>query len=398
MRKSLLLILIVTLFALFRPPGAWAAAECNTQFTINSNECILSGEKTIMDTFPRIFDGRIYVLAKYAASALGIPPESIIWDGKEQFVTLIKPGKVVDLGVYYYWVIVNGKVEMVDHAPLIILDDQIYMSICLVAGIFGYDVEWDECSQTATIKQSTERNKSQAFSPLTYRWEYENKTFTFTINLNSKSAFENLNTPEKSLAVLHQFRRKAHPLFQVIYPQIQGDVLHWVSYAIKNYTEDESGKELISTFAMALKDLAYKNGITSNKNLAQFVVAFCQELPYQKDQPNPLSLVKIEDYPKYPVETLLDKGGDCEDKAILAAVLLKELDYDVALILYPDHLAVGIELPETEIPHSHYFPYNGKRYFYTETTSKGWPIGIMPNEVKGRAGLIFPLQEVDYGM
>lgn len=57
------------------------------------------------------------------------------------------------------------------------------------------------------------------------------------------------------------------------------------------------------------------------------------------------------EYPKYPVEMLVDKKGDCEDFSILCGTLLYGLKYKVALILlsFTDsktgHAALGIELP-----------------------------------------------------
>ena len=50
------------------------------------------------------------------------------------------------------------------------------------------------------------------------------------------------------------------------------------------------------------------------------------------------------EYPRYPVETLFDRGGDCEDTSILTATILYEMGYDVALLILEDdnHCAIGI--------------------------------------------------------
>jgi predicted transglutaminase-like cysteine proteinase len=45
------------------------------------------------------------------------------------------------------------------------------------------------------------------------------------------------------------------------------------------------------------------------------VVAFVQALPYTSDA----ETTGYDEYPRYPLETLVDHGGDCEDTAILAA-------------------------------------------------------------------------------
>lgn len=54
------------------------------------------------------------------------------------------------------------------------------------------------------------------------------------------------------------------------------------------------------------------------------------------------------EYPKYPVETLVE-GGDCEDKSILLAAILRAMGYRTALLVFsgnPGHIAVGVECPD----------------------------------------------------
>ena len=67
-----------------------------------------------------------------------------------------------------------------------------------------------------------------------------------------------------------------------------------------------------------------------------------------------------------PTRPLYDKGGDCEDTSILASALLHELGYEVALLFFPGHVAVGVECrPQAGQPH---YRHRGRRYCYVETT------------------------------
>ena len=114
-----------------------------------------------------------------------------------------------------------------------------------------------------------------------------------------------------------------------------------------------------------------------NKNLAarndyRNVVDFVQSIAYAEDT-NPATGQK-DDYWKYPVETLADGKGDCEDTAILTAALLKEMDYDVAMVVLPDHAAVALACDNCN---GYYYPVNGKRYYYLETTGTGFTLGSM---------------------
>ena len=75
------------------------------------------------------------------------------------------------------------------------------------------------------------------------------------------------------------------------------------------------------------------------------------------------------EYPQYPIETLWEKSGDCEDTSYLVASLLRASGYDVVLITFTGegwgHMAVGIAGDYTGFSVEE----NGKKYFYLETTS-----------------------------
>jgi hypothetical protein len=107
-----------------------------------------------------------------------------------------------------------------------------------------------------------------------------------------------------------------------------------------------------------------------------FILAFVQSLPYTSD----LVTTGYDEYPRFPVETLVDGGGDCEDTSILFATMTRILNYDTIFICPPNHCAVGIWGKNLE---GSYYTYQGKTYFYCETTGDGWGIGQLPAEYKG---------------
>jgi hypothetical protein len=95
------------------------------------------------------------------------------------------------------------------------------------------------------------------------------------------------------------------------------------------------------------------------------------------------------EYPKYPVETLVDAAGDCEDFSILGAAILKVMGYDVALLHLPGHIALGVAGADG-IPGS-YAEHEGKRYYYCEMTAKGWEIGQLPDDLAGTQIQVLPV-------
>lgn len=98
--------------------------------------------------------------------------------------------------------------------------------------------------------------------------------------------------------------------------------------------------------------------------------------PYSSDPEDKYDQKGDGEYWKYPLETITDRGGDCEDSAILLASMLKEAGFDVALIIFEDHVGVGIDGNFS----GSCFKLGGKKYFYVESTNKDIPIGELESK------------------
>ena len=93
--------------------------------------------------------------------------------------------------------------------------------------------------------------------------------------------------------------------------------------------------------------------------------------------------------PKYPVETLLDRGGDSEDTSLLAAALLNDMGYDAILLEFPGHMAVGVK--GTDDLYGMRYKYNGAYYYYLETALTGYDFGAVPEEYRNVSATIIPM-------
>jgi predicted transglutaminase-like cysteine proteinase len=96
------------------------------------------------------------------------------------------------------------------------------------------------------------------------------------------------------------------------------------------------------------------------------VLAFAQRFKYASD----LEDKGVPEYPKFPLETLVEDRGDCEDHAILAAACLVRLGYDVRLVSLERHMALAVAGAE-EIPDAFALrdPVSGHRFYYCEATT-----------------------------
>ena len=136
---------------------------------------------------------------------------------------------------------------------------------------------------------------------------------------------------------------------------------------------------IVSEGTNALQDLvrAFNRIIPRTWNAERrvnFVLSFVHTLPYTKD-----ITTGYDEYYKYATETLVESGGDCEDTSILFASILRGLDFEVALIYQPGHLAVGVKGNFRGVS----FPYKGNRYYYCETTgARDWRLGELPPNPK----------------
>jgi len=150
------------------------------------------------------------------------------------------------------------------------------------------------------------------------------------------------------------------------------------------YVTDPSDDEYLAGLADKFKEAAQKENY-SDLDMVKNIIFFVQNLEYVDDKVG----TGYDEYPKFPLETLADEGGDCEDSAILLASLLRELGYGTVLIQFKDHMAVGVK-GEDSIPGS-YYEVDGTRYYYVETTSPGWDIGEVPEQMKDKPARILDL-------
>ncbi len=123
----------------------------------------------------------------------------------------------------------------------------------------------------------------------------------------------------------------------------------------------------------------------SEYQIVEFAIAFVQNLPYTVDS----ATSPFDEYPRYPVETLVDNGGDCEDTSILLASILNSMGYGVILIEFPEHCAVGVK--GSDNIYGTYWEYEGEKYFYIETTGSDWAIGELPDEYKEVSANMYPM-------
>lgn len=156
------------------------------------------------------------------------------------------------------------------------------------------------------------------------------------------------------------------------------------------YITDAYGTPYITGLANEFEAMASRNGL-SERETANLVIRFVQQMRYTRDDVR----TGFDQYAQYPVENLIERGGDCEDSAILLSAILSEMGYGCVLLHMPDvepeaHMAMGIK-GDPSITGS-YYEYNGERYYYIEGTDE-FAVGEMPNWGGSTSAKIIPVRQ-----
>lgn len=152
---------------------------------------------------------------------------------------------------------------------------------------------------------------------------------------------------------------------------------HWI---------DEGTTVDVERAAWQLRRISHDRGHSTYAEVSN-VLAFVQAFKYTSDQ----TTHGVPDHWRYPLETLREKCGDCEDTTLLAVAVLRRMGHRVAVLMAPEHAALGVEVPEG-VPGT-FIELDGVRLYYCETTATGWRVGAMPGEYSRSdiSGRLIPL-------
>ncbi len=168
------------------------------------------------------------------------------------------------------------------------------------------------------------------------------------------------------------FRKRSHKV------EANGDYVGFV--------DAELDDDVVNAVASRVRALTDTNHLDRLAEI-HLAMAFTLSIAYASDQVDYGG-----EYPKFPVETLVDKRGDCEDHAILCGAVLHRLGHRVGLVLMETegsgHAALAVESPEPIEGVAFPVPAFGCDMFYCEvtpskqttetTTGVQWWLGMKP--------------------
>ena len=194
----------------------------------------------------------------------------------------------------------------------------------------------------------------------TYRWEYEGKSFSYELYVDGDYYKKMSSSTIDRTGSISAERYTTETGVQV---------------AVKDYIVVDS---YIQALADALK-VKYNEAFGADPNEDQYVkfaASFVQKcIRYDWDEYR-----SEKDYWRYPLETLCEKVGDCEDTSILLSALIQAGGYEAGIILLPGHAmcavtaATLVDGPYQNIRNS---PVYSKDFYPIETTADTTDEGVI---------------------
>ncbi len=131
-------------------PGDKTAAR-EVVFTIDEAVYKVDGKEFTMDVAPYVKDGRTFLPVRFAAVAVGVDNENVIWDGGTQTVTILNDARTVQLKLGSNVMTINGTPLYMDVTPEMTAD-RTMLPIRFVAQALGKSVDYKEDTKEVIIK------------------------------------------------------------------------------------------------------------------------------------------------------------------------------------------------------------------------------------------------------
>ncbi|GAB4244322.1 MAG: hypothetical protein Tsb0034_22470 [Ekhidna sp.] len=146
----------------------------------------------------------------------------------------------------------------------------------------------------------------------------------------------------------------------------------------------EDSKAYIDFIVDSLGDISNQKEL-SRMQLAELIVTFVQDIPYSYVLPSDCANFESGDSPCIgnialgllsPYEFLHSLYGDCDTRAVLIYTMLEELGFEPMIVVSDEyaHAMLALNVPSV----GDHLLFKGRKYYFWETTAKGWPIGMLP--------------------
>ncbi|NMB79174.1 MAG: hypothetical protein GYA23_08780, partial [Methanomicrobiales archaeon] len=182
--------------------------------------------------------------------------------------------------------------------------------------------------------------------PVSTTYLFQNGRATIAVSVNG-SVYEGAKKADKSVTIIGNISDKI-----------------WISDSYRAMVNDPAQDTLYRDLLNGFRKIRDEHTLDSDEYL-ELMAVYVQSMRYETLEENPA---------KFPVETVVDQAGDCDDKSLLLAGLLAREGYSVALLSFgpENHMALGVGSPDC-----HYWD---TRYMFLETTNVSY-VGVVTEKL-----------------
>lgn len=229
------------------------------------------------------------------------------------------------------------------------------IAVLILGGVLLSSILFPENRVVSPWIDPVSSNQPPVLSTFTY--PFEKSVVTLTVSVN-RSVYEGAKKADKSVTIIGNVSENV-----------------WITDSYRAMVDDPAQEDLYQDIIVQFRQIKDAQNLTDDEYL-ELMAVYVQSLKYETLEENPV---------KFPVETVVDKAGDCDDKSLLLSGLLSREGYSVALLSFgPEkHMAIGVG--------SGNYQYRNTNYTFIETTNVSF-VGV-PTEKLGTGILLesFPI-------
>lgn len=187
---------------------------------------------------------------------------------------------------------------------------------------------------------------------ITSTYPFQNGKTTISLSING-SVYEGAKNADKSVTIIGN---------------ISSNI--WIPDCYRAMVNDPAQEPIYQDLLSGFRKIKSERNLDSDEYM-ELIAVYVQSLKYETREENPA---------KFPVETVADQAGDCDDKSLLLAGLLSREGYSVALFSFgpENHMALGVGSDDCR--------YKNTNYTFLETTNLSY-IGIVTEKLGNTVSL-----------
>lgn len=220
-------------------------------------------------------------------------------------------------------------------------------------------------------EDNLEINESDKYNSVEYKWNFvTSRMKKKNINLKLKFLEKEINSSYRLLLDIENMTKSELGITAVNYDE-NYKIQYWTGVYNKLYSHDYGVFQRVGEL---FKEIASEENL-SHIDTVNLVTSMVQNIQYEVPKLTSFEVLS-------PTLCINYRYGDCDTKTLLLLVVLRSIGVDCVHLHSNEysHAMIGINIPST----GEYIEHGGMKYYFLETTSAGWYLGVLPPDVNNK--------------